>query len=174
MPAQRGFFVQFLHLAGPFWSSENKVVIRQQTIVFISLTILQMVLAVIITEWSAALFNAIEQHSMSALLTQIGYLILIFVASLAVTAYHLKVKRRIQIAWRAWLTERVIGQWMQKEGSDAYSCHRRGWIHRVTRLQSAGTGWICAGGLRQPVDRLGRCCALWPLGARRPDGPRRP
>ena len=126
MPAQRGFFVQFLHLAGPFWSSENKVVIRQQTIVFISLTILQMVLAVIITEWSAALFNAIEQHSMSALLTQIGYLILIFVASLAVTAYHLKVKRRIQIAWRAWLTERVIGQWMQK-----------GHHYQVTHIQTA-------------------------------------
>ena len=114
MQAQRGFFIQFLHLAGPFWSSDNKVVIRQKTIVLISLTVLQMVLAVIITEWSAALFNAIEQHSMSELLTQISYLILIFISSLAVTAYHLKVKRQIQIAWRAWLTERVIGQWMDK------------------------------------------------------------
>ena len=126
MQAQRGFFLQFLHLAGPFWSSENKVVIRQQTIALISLTILQMVLAVIITEWSAALFNAIEQHSMSELLTQISYLILIFISSLAVTAYHLKVKRQLQIAWRAWLTERVIGQWMNK-----------GRHYQVTHIQTA-------------------------------------
>ena len=126
MQAQRGFFIQFLHLAGPFWSSDNKVVIRQKTIVLISLTVLQMVLAVIITEWSAALFNAIEQHSMSELLTQISYLILIFISSLAVTAYHLKVKRQIQIAWRAWLTERVIGQWMDK-----------GRHYQVTHIQTA-------------------------------------
>jgi putative ATP-binding cassette transporter len=114
MQAQRGFFIQFLRLAGPFWSSENKVIIRQQTLFLIALTVLQMALAVIVTQWSAALFDAIEQRSMSGLWTQIGNLILIFVASIVVTSVHLKVKRSLQIGWRAWLTERVIGQWMTK------------------------------------------------------------
>ncbi len=114
MQAQRGFFIQFLRLAGPFWHSENKAIIRQQTLFLIALTILQMALAVIVTQWSAALFDAIEQRSMSGLFTQIGYLILIFVASMVVTSVHLKVKRSLQIGWRAWLTERVIGQWMNK------------------------------------------------------------
>ncbi len=126
MQAQSGFFIQFLQLAGPFWKSENKRVIHQQTLVLICLTILQMVLAVTITEWSAALFNAIEQHSMSELWTQIGYLVLIFGTSLAVTAYHLKIKRHLQIAWRTWLTERVIGQWMHK-----------GHHYQVTHIQTA-------------------------------------
>ncbi len=114
MQGQDGFFIQFLRLAGPFWNSENKVVIRKQALVLIVLTVLQMALAVIITEWSAALFNALEQHSMSGLFAQIGYLVLIFVASMAVTAMHMKVKRHLQIGWRSWLTERVIGQWMNK------------------------------------------------------------
>ena len=114
MQFKNGFFIQFLRLAGPFWNSENKAVIRNQTLALIVLTVLQMALAVIITEWSAALFNALEQHSMSGLLTQIGYLVLIFVASMAVTALHMKVKRQLQIGWRSWLTERVIGQWMNK------------------------------------------------------------
>ncbi len=114
MQGQNGFFIQFLRLAGPFWNSENKVVIRNQTLALIVLTVLQMALAVIITEWSAALFNALEQHSMSGLLVQVGYLVLIFVTSMAVTAMHMKVKRHLQIGWRSWLTERVIGQWMNK------------------------------------------------------------
>ena len=114
MQGQNGFFIQFLRLAGPFWNSENKAVIRNQTLALIILTVLQMALAVIITEWSAALFNALEQHSMSGLLTQIGYLVLIFAASMVVTALHMKVKRQLQIGWRSWLTERVIGQWMNK------------------------------------------------------------
>ena len=75
---------------------------------------LQIVLAVIITEWSAALFDALEQHSMLGLFKQIGLLVLIFAASMALTAMHLKIKRHLQIGWRSWLTEHVIGQWMNK------------------------------------------------------------
>ena len=114
MQGQSGFFIQFLRLSGPFWHSENKAVIRQQTLVLIILTVLQVALAVVITEWSAALFNALEQHSMSGLLKQIGVLVLIFAASMAVTFMHLTVKRNLQIGWRSWLTERVIGRWMDK------------------------------------------------------------
>ena len=126
MQAQNGFFMQFLKLAGPFWSSENKTTIRQQTGWLIILTVLQIVLAVVVTEWSAALFNSIEARSMSGLLAQIGYLILIFVASIVVTAAHLKVKRELQIGWRAWLTEKVVGQWMSK-----------GHHYQVTHIQTA-------------------------------------
>jgi putative ATP-binding cassette transporter len=114
MQGQSGFFIQFLRLAGPFWNCENKAFIRNRTLALVVLTVLQMVLAVVITEWSFALFNALEQHSMSGLFKQIGLLALIFAASMAVTFVHLKVKRDLQIGWRSWLTERVIGRWMDK------------------------------------------------------------
>ena len=127
MPGQSGFFIQFIRLAGPFWNSENKAIIRKRTLALIVLTVLQIALAVIITEWSAALFNALEQHSMSDLLKQIGLLVLIFAASMGVTVMHLKVKRHLQIGWRSWLTERVIGQWMHN-----------GRHYLVTHLQTAG------------------------------------
>ena len=113
MPAQSGFFIQFLKLAGPFWNSENKVVIRLQTLTLIALTVMQMGLAVIVTEWSAVLFDALEQHSMVDLFKQIGYLVLIFLASMAVTVMHLKMKRHLHShfdllsygisVWTAWL-----------------------------------------------------------------------
>jgi putative ATP-binding cassette transporter len=114
MQGRSGFFIQFIRLAGPFWNSENKAIIRKRTLALIVLTVLQIVLAIVITEWSAALFNALEQHSMSGLFKQIGLLVLIFAASMAVTFMHLTIKRHLQIGWRSWLTERVIGQWMNK------------------------------------------------------------
>ncbi|HEY5139312.1 MAG TPA: ABC transporter ATP-binding protein/permease, partial [Methylococcales bacterium] len=101
-------------LAGPFWNSENKAIIRKQTLALIILTVLQIVLAVVITEWSFDLFNDLERHSMSGLFRQIGILVLIFAASMGVTFMHLTVKRNLQIGWRSWLTERIIGQWMDK------------------------------------------------------------
>ena len=114
MQAQNRFFINFIRLAGPFWNSENKSLIRKQTLALFFLTALQIGIAVVITEWSAELFNALEQHSMSGLFRQIGLLILIFAASMGITYLHLIVKRHLQISWRAWLTERVIGQWMNK------------------------------------------------------------
>ena len=126
MPGKSKFFIQFIRLAGPFWTSENKSVIRKQALALVVLTVVQIVIAVVITEWSAALFNALEQHSMSGLFKQIGLLILIFAVSMAVTFTHLTIKRRLQIAWRSWLTERVIGQWMSE-----------GRHYQVTHIQTA-------------------------------------
>ncbi|MGR8953601.1 MAG: ABC transporter ATP-binding protein/permease, partial [Gammaproteobacteria bacterium] len=106
------FFFLFLKLAGPFWNSEEKSVIRSRTLLLIVLTLMQIGLAVIINNWSANLFNALEQRSMTGLLKQIGILVLIFGASMGVTSLHMVIKRHLQIGWRDWLTERVTGRWM--------------------------------------------------------------
>jgi vitamin B12/bleomycin/antimicrobial peptide transport system ATP-binding/permease protein len=113
MQIQSGFFVQFVKLAGPFWNSENKVAIRLDTVFLIVLTVMQIVMAVVTTQWNADLFDAIEQHSMSGIIAQIGMLILIFIGSISVTTMHLIVKRRLLIGWRLWLTEKVVAKWMQ-------------------------------------------------------------
>ncbi len=112
MQFKEGFFYQFMRLAGPFWNSENKDKIRLDTVFLVVLTVLQIVMAVVITQWNADLFDAIEQHSMSGIIAQIGVLIVIFIASIGVTPLHLLVKRRILIGWRLWLTEKVISKWM--------------------------------------------------------------
>lgn len=114
MQTELGFFIQFIKLAGPFWNSENKFQIRMDTLLFVALTVMQIVVAVVITKWNADLFDAIEQHSMSGIVAQVGVLILIFVGSITITTMHLIVKRRLLIGWRLWLTEKVISKWMYK------------------------------------------------------------
>ena len=41
-----------------------------------------------------------------------GILFLIIVGNVLVTTTHLRVKRRLQVAWRQWLTYRVFREWM--------------------------------------------------------------
>lgn len=110
----KGFFLQFIALAGPYWNSADKAVIRKRALALIVLTIMQIVMAVLINAWSAALFDALEQHSMTGLLEQIGLLVLIFVAGILIISKHLTVKRSLQIGWRSWLTERVSSKWMDR------------------------------------------------------------
>ncbi|MBD9354295.1 ABC transporter ATP-binding protein/permease [Methylomonas albis] len=105
--------MQFVRLAGPFWCSENKTTIRTLSAFLVALTVAQIAVSVIITEWSADLFDALEQRSMSRLFTQVGLIVLIFIANMAITATHLVIKRRLQLSWRGWLTDKLIGQWMR-------------------------------------------------------------
>ena len=126
MPMNTGFLLQFIRLAAPFWQSENKTTIRRLTCALFALTLIQIVVAVVITEWSANLFNALEQRSMAGVLTQVGMIILIFIANIAVTVTHFKVKRALQLDWRNWLSAKLISQWM----SD-------GRHYLVTHIQSA-------------------------------------
>jgi vitamin B12/bleomycin/antimicrobial peptide transport system ATP-binding/permease protein len=114
MQVQDGFFTQFVRLAGPYWSSKNRFAIRRDTVSIIVLTVMQIYLAVVITQWNAALFDALEQRSMSGLISQLGMLVLIFIANIAISTKHLIVKRRLMIGWRLWLTDRVVSKWMHK------------------------------------------------------------
>ncbi|MDO9238592.1 MAG: ABC transporter ATP-binding protein/permease [Methylicorpusculum sp.] len=106
------FFLDFIKLAGPFWQSENKNTIIGFSVALVVLTILQIAISVVITMWSAALFDALDQQSMTKFFTQVGLIVLIFIANMAVTASHVMVKRRLQLDWRGWLTNKLIGQWM--------------------------------------------------------------
>lgn len=108
------FFIQFIKLAGPFWNSEHKATIRGLSLALLVLTILQIAISVVITIWSADLFDALDQRSMSRFFTQLGLVVLIFIANMAITVTHLMVKRRIQLDWRGWLTDKLIGQWMHE------------------------------------------------------------
>lgn len=113
-PARRrpGFAARFMRLAGPYWRSEHKWRAHSLTAALILLTIGQVSLAIWTNLWSAALFNALEQRSMERFLAQIGVFAIIVTATMAVTTTHLWVKRRLQLDWRRWLTQRLLDGWM--------------------------------------------------------------
>jgi len=114
MNHQENFFIKFMRLAGPFWRSKNSFIIWAETVLLIGLTVMQIELAVYITQWNAALFDAIEQRSMAGVKTQAVVLMLIFIGSITITTVHLIVKRRLLIGWRTWLTEKVIAKWIER------------------------------------------------------------
>jgi putative ATP-binding cassette transporter len=107
------FVRRVLHLAGPYWSSERKWRIRGTALLLFLLTVGQVGLTVWGNYWNRDVFNALEQRSVSGVLLQVAVFTLIFAVSIGVTAAHLLVKRRLQLDWRAWLTERLIGRWME-------------------------------------------------------------
>ncbi len=107
------FPARVLRLAGGYWNGADKWRVRAASLLLLALTVAQVALAVWTNYWNRALFDALEARSVHALLLQVGVFALIFALTLGVTAAHLLVKRWLQLGWRAWLTDRVIGRWME-------------------------------------------------------------
>ncbi len=100
-------------LAGPYWNCERRTKVRGATLLLVLLTLAQVGLTIWGNYWNRALFDALEQRTAHGVLLQVGVFALIFAASIAVTAAHLMVKRWLQLDWRAWLTEQLVGHWLE-------------------------------------------------------------
>lgn len=106
------FFRRFCRLACPYWRSEHGVRATVLTAGVAILTVAQVLVPVAINQWSLRLFDTIEQRALGDLAGLIGALALIILANVLVTTTHLRVKRRLQVDWRNWLTGRVLDEWL--------------------------------------------------------------
>lgn len=109
------FLRRFIRMAAPFWTTEDRWKAIGLTAGLVLLTLAQVVLAIWTNYWNGALFDALGERSTSRFLAQIGIFAIIFSLTMAVTAMHLQVKKRLQISWRAWLTRHVIDRWMSEK-----------------------------------------------------------
>jgi len=109
------FILRFARFAGPFWAGPDKWRAISMTVALFLLTVAQVVLAIWTNYWNGALFDALGERSVPKFLTQIGIFIVIFILTMAVTATHLQVKKRLQVNWRRWLTRRVVDRWMSEK-----------------------------------------------------------
>jgi len=108
-----GYFLwRFVLFALPFWSAEHKWMNRGRLALIAALTVAQVAVQVGLNDWSARLYNALEARHLEAFLHQIVTFVLLLLASIAVFSTSLYVRRRLQFAWRVWLTKTTLSVWM--------------------------------------------------------------
>ncbi|MBS0524176.1 MAG: ABC transporter ATP-binding protein/permease [Proteobacteria bacterium] len=106
------FLWRFVLFALPFWSAEHKWINRGRLALVAALTVAQVAVQVGLNSWSARLYNALERRQLDVFLQQIVTFALLLLASLAVFSLSLYVRRRLQFAWRVWLTKNTLSVWM--------------------------------------------------------------
>jgi putative ATP-binding cassette transporter len=107
------FFKTFWRVAGGYWSSDEKVKVRLLTLALVALTICQVGVPVALNRWMRWLFDALEQKAMHQFAHLSTILLVILVSNVAIVNLHLRVKRRLQIGWREWLSHQVERNWMR-------------------------------------------------------------
>jgi putative ATP-binding cassette transporter len=113
-PARRGVLHGFLRLAGGYWRGPGCWRAWGLTLGLALLTVALVLLQVRLNLWTADLFDALERRSMDRFLAQVAVFAAIALGTVAATAAHQWVKRRLQLGWRGWLTARVVGRWMDR------------------------------------------------------------
>ena len=106
------FFKIFWRIAGGYWSSEEKLKVRLLTLALLVLTVCQVGVPVALNRWMRWLFDALEQKAMHQFAELSWILLVILVSNVSIVNLHLRVKRRLQIGWRAWLSRKVERNWM--------------------------------------------------------------
>jgi putative ATP-binding cassette transporter len=106
------FLWRFILFAIPFWQAEHKWRNRGRLAAVAILSVAQVAVQAGLNSWSARLYNALERRDLATFLEQIVTFGFLLLASIVVFATSLYVRRRLQFAWRVWLTKNTLSVWM--------------------------------------------------------------
>ena len=167
-------------LIKPYWVSERRAKGVWLLVATVALTLGIVYVNVRLAKWSNDFYNAIQEKQIAAFYRLLGTFTLLAGAYIVQGVYKLYLTQMLQIEWRAWLTERYLGNWL---GDRAY--YRLQLIDRGTdnpdqriaedlKLFVEGTLALALGLLSAVVTLVSFVAMLWtisgaltiPLGAR--------
>jgi len=78
------------------------------------LTAIQVAIQIRFNVWNRDFFNALDHRDGGAFRLQIVIFLGLAASSMSVGVYQLYLKQLIQLAWREWLTQRLMAQWLRE------------------------------------------------------------
>ena len=109
---------QMARLSLPYFRSDDGWVGRGLLGAILAIELTQVGIAVLLNAWNARFYDALQNKNAAAF----GYELLIFAALVAafifLAVYQLYLSQGLQIRWRQWMTDRLLGSWLQ--GSTQY------------------------------------------------------
>ena len=75
-------------------------------------------ITVLINEWNARFYNALQDRNWDAFVYQLGYFCVLAAAYILLAVYQLYLNQWLQIRWRRWLTSAYLDHWL--EGANHY------------------------------------------------------
>src|SRR5262245_26795514 len=105
---------RFWRVAGGFFTSEYRWVARGLLGLVVLLSIAQMLVLVRLNTWNAEFFNALENRDASNFVMFAGMFVVWVGLSATIAAAQVHVRMSLQLRWRTWLTEHLIGRWLDR------------------------------------------------------------
>ncbi len=105
-------------IASPYFRSEDRWPGRLLLAAVIAIELSIVGITVLINEWNARFYNALQDRNWNAFVYQLGYFCVLASIFILLAVYQLYLNQWLQIRWRRWLTASYLDHWM--EGANHY------------------------------------------------------
>lgn len=99
-------------IAAPYFSSEDKWAGRGLLVAVIAIELAIVVINVLITQWNARFYNALQDRNWDAFVSEMIYFSVLAAIFIVLAVYQLYLNQWLQIRWRKWMTSRYLGDWL--------------------------------------------------------------
>jgi len=104
---------QVSRLSLPYFRSEDRWAGRGLLGAILAIELAQVGIAVLLNSWNARFYDALQHKNASAF----GYELVVFCALagsfILLAVYQLYLSQGLQIRWRQWMTNRLLGSWLR-------------------------------------------------------------
>ncbi|MBN8988100.1 MAG: ABC transporter ATP-binding protein/permease [Rhizobiales bacterium] len=111
-------------IAAPYFSSEDKWAGRALLAAVIAIELALVAIDVLLNQWQARFFNALQEYNWDVFVREIGVFCLIATSFVVLSVYQLYLNQWLQIRWRRWLTQHYLGEWLH--GANHYRMQLQG------------------------------------------------
>lgn len=109
-----GVLRRFFRLAGGFFHPREDRAGLWLVAALLALGIGQVVVQLRLNVWNGHFFDALDKRDTAEFVRQLGIFAAVATASVCVAVLQLNLKMRLQLNWRAWVTRRLIGRWLDR------------------------------------------------------------
>ena len=103
----------FVRLARPFWTSEERGKAWATAVLLIVLTLASVGVSVMLVQLGGAIFDAIQNYNFKAFLRALEYWSLWAFLAVSLYVYQSYVNMALTIRWRRWMTNHFLQQWLE-------------------------------------------------------------
>jgi putative ATP-binding cassette transporter len=99
-------------IASPYFRSEDRWAGRMLLAAVVAIELSIVGISVLINEWNARFYNALQDRNWNAFVYQLGYFCVLATAFILLAVYQLYLNQWLQIRWRRWLTRHYLDHWL--------------------------------------------------------------
>jgi putative ATP-binding cassette transporter len=104
-------------IAVPYFRSNDKWAGRGLLAAVIAIELLLVGINVLINQWNARFYNALQDRNWDVFVREIGVFSLLAACFIALAVYQLYLNQWLQIRWRRWLTGHYLGEWLDSSAN---------------------------------------------------------
>jgi putative ATP-binding cassette transporter len=99
-------------IAAPYYRSEDRWAGWSLLVAVIVIELATVAINVLLNSWNNRFYNALQERNWDAFVHELLYFTVIVTIFIAIAVYQLYLNQWLQIRWRKWMTEHLLGDWL--------------------------------------------------------------